>query len=159
MSSRLMAAARPLALGAALSAAFVAGRQCPRSEGLAQADCLETGEGARFVELMARRALRKSALEIRHEMKAGIDGDIEVGYTFSVGEEGSLRVLDSTVSCEACRGDSELPELIGILIASEFTVPRQARACTIEIRVEVPKLEGREMPRIRLPPDKSGLEL
>lgn len=159
MSSRFMALARPLALGAAVSAGFFAGRQCPRSEGLAQAECRGPEDGARFIELMARRALRKSAPEIRHEMKAGIDGDLEIGYTFSVGEGGSLRVLDSTVSCEACRGDSELPELIGILIASEFTVPRQARSCTIEIRVEVPKLEGSEMPRIRFPPEKNGIEL
>jgi hypothetical protein len=153
MSSRL-SSLKPIVITAAIAAGFAAGKYTPKSESIA--DCSVSSEddpSAKFIELMARRAIRKNALEIRHELKAGIDGDLDIGYRFIVGEEGTLRIKDAYIVCgrEGCYGESELPELIGMLIAQEFSLHYHGNRCTLEFRVSVPKLGVPEEPVIRLP--------
>jgi hypothetical protein len=161
MNSRFLRCMKPLAVTAAIAASFYAGRHVPKSEGIAAdpESCQMSPAdeySARFVELMARRAIRKNALDIRHDLKAGIDSDLDVGYRFTVGNQGTLRIKDYYVICGKCYGDSELPELIGLLITSEFSLPEQKKECTIEFQVNVPKLGTQELPVIRLPQSPHG---
>ena len=165
MNSRFLSHIKPLAVTAAIAASFYAGKHVPKSEGLANEpeSCQMSPAddySARFVELMARRAIRKSALELRHDLKAGIDSNLNVGFRFTVGKQGTLRIKDYSVICGKCYGESELPELIGLLITSEFSLPEQKRECTIEFQVNVPKLGTQELPVIRLPPGpQEGISL
>jgi hypothetical protein len=167
MNSRALRFIKPAAVGTAIAISFMAGRHCPQSEEIVKnsGSCrlsVSEDESARFVELIAKRALRKSALELRHELNAGIDGELEIRYSISVSREGRLGLKESEILCRNCTGESELPELIGMLIVNEFGMIPRKDACTLELRVPVPALGvGREeSPVIRLPENGAkGVEL
>ncbi len=165
---------RQVAAAAALSAAagYFAGSSCePMAERMLSARsggieerCRESQDSgmARVAELLAKRAVRRAAPALRSELGAGATGDSLIEYTFLVNGKGDI-VLDGAVAfCRgsACPGVSELPELIGVLIASEWSSQPQAGGCSVLMRVEIPPVEA-EAPqrRLRIPAGDRSVEL
>jgi hypothetical protein len=161
---------------AALSAAvgYFAGGSCsPMHERIARSDLEPPTEQRceiyntdahmpRLVGLVAHRAIRRSAPLIRSELGAGESETALIQYTFTVNGRGVLQMAEANVSCGGmpCPGTSELPDLIGVLIASEWKVEPTGRECAMQIIVEVPPKEG-SIPgrRIRLPAAEQGIDL
>ncbi|HSB47384.1 MAG TPA: hypothetical protein VLD37_05195 [Candidatus Bilamarchaeum sp.] len=165
MNPRSASFIRTGAICAAMAASFVAGRHCPATEEIVR----ESGtcrlseaesESARFVELIAMRAVRKSAFELRHELKAGIIDDLQISYSIAVSEDGRLGLKSARVSCAMCSGESELPEIIGRLVVNEFGMIPRRDSCTFQMVIPVPALGAREEgPAFRLPDTPTGMEL
>jgi hypothetical protein len=162
-------AVKGIVLAAALSGSFAAGRcSVPLQESArgVMEECRvspDADSSARLIELVAKRAIRRNALLLRHELKAGIDSELKIIYDVSVDQNGNLKMLGSHASCgkAECRGESELPEMIGVLLTKEFSMDRRAGKCLLEIEISVPPL-GREevMPAIKLPGQNGeGIEL
>ena len=164
---------RHIAAAAALSASagFAAGSCGPIAERLMwhesqarlEQRCEEYNAEAqlpKLVGLIAHRAVRESTPLLRRELGAGEDGIALIQYNFSVSPRGGLQMTGADVSCEggACPGTSELPDMIGVLIASEWSVEPIGRECTMTIKVEVPPLESTQH-RVRLPPAGHGVDL
>lgn len=128
------------------------GKGCfqPKAEGpIAAESCrisTAADDSARFVELVARRAVRQTAPMLRYELGAGESGEAEIFYQVSINEQGKLRLISSYVSCEGapCPGESELPEMIGILLAGEWALGPREAPCLLEIGVRVPPLRKGE---------------
>lgn len=165
MKRFLVSAAAAAAIG---GAGFAAGRCCKMPSegpaGISQECRVSTSENdlARLVELMARRAIRQTSPALRQELGAGAGGDAEIRYLIAVSEQGTLKVVSSITSCGGarCPGDSELPELIGLLLASEFTVGPRSEPCMLEIGVSIPIVERPDGTRkLIFPPQGKGVEL
>lgn len=158
---------RDTALVSAIAgAAFFAGRGFqPEAEGLGLAGgCRISGredESARMLELIAKRALRRSAQPLRSELGAGAEGDVEIRYLISVSEDGRLKLVQAQTSCGGarCPGESELPEMIGLLLADQWGIKPPGRSCFLEMGLKVPALSGGDSPLIRIPSRGKGVEL
>ena len=163
---------RQLMAASAISAAagYFAGSSCePLAERIIHAreaaGRCEESEGSdmtRLVGLLAQRAVRKAAPVLRSELGAGSSGETVIEYTFSVGEGGSIALTGASASCQgaSCPGESELPEMIGVLIASEWSAKPPGSGCEMLIRVEIPPLGDQAPPRrIRMPAGNRTIDL
>lgn len=161
---------RQIAASAAISAAagYFAGSSCePMAERILSARedrCAESQDSgmAKVAGLLAHRAVRKAAPVLRSELGAGAAGDTFIEYSFSSNGKGSIVLDGAAAFCRggACPGESELPELIGALIASEWSSQPPAGGCSVLIRVEIPPVDVEAPPRrIRIPAGDHSVEL
>ncbi len=161
---------RIIAVSAAMagSAGFMAGRSCaPLEERHARASAeacagMDTGSGAtELMRLITKRSVRQTAAQLRSELGAGAEGQARLEFVFAVGPDGSLSLSGSNASCRSlpCPMESELPAIIGTLIASEWAVQSGDGACVIRIEVDIPPVaDGMPQRLFRLQPGR-GIDL
>ncbi len=120
----------------------------PIEEGLMRArasqECGEmVGNSKIILDILAQRAANEAAIPLRSELYAGFDSNLTLEFRYAVSQDGSLRLVGATASCGGapCAGESELPRLIGALIAEEWGVRAPGRECQITLRASVPQLE------------------
>ncbi len=144
---------RQVAAVAALSAAagFGSARTCaPKAEDITRAadpgcqTAILADPSFQLLDLISERAVRQSAPALRSELGAGSHDELAIGFHLLIGKDGSLALLRATPYCggERCGADSELPAIIGTLLAKEWTVRPQQSACDIEIMARVPAAEA-----------------
>ncbi len=158
---------RAVVSGAAIAGAagFFAGRSCaPLEERRAAAtetcDGRDTGSGAmELIGLIARRSVRQTAAQLRAELGAGASEEARVEFIFAAAPDGSLSLMASGASCRSgpCPLESELPPLIGTIIASDWAIRAGDGRCVMRIGVDIPPVP--ERPRVFRFPAGRGIDL
>jgi hypothetical protein len=145
-------------------AGFLAGRCAPADEHIMKTGaCFADGaraEESKLVGLVARRSVRQTARMLRMDLGTGRAGEAELEFEFMVRADGSMELQRSEASCggRGCPGGSELPGIIGELVASELVLQPSGKECTLRIAAEVPPVD--DSGRIfRIRPERTGTEL
>src|SRR4030095_1400140 len=111
-----------------------------------------------MLSLIARRSVRMSALTIRSEAGAGAETAMDVHFDMLISPAGQVAFLQADISCggKSCPMQTEVPAIIGVLMAQDWTVEPRSRTCTIEIDVPVPPV--RREPAWNAPDTRLQLE-